>query len=115
MPKRIKSLCITPGCGGESGKKGRCDNCRNRGNLPQSASRKAYHEADGHFYSSSRWRAARLAHLSRQPLCVECQALAQAVDHIIPRAAGGADLDEKNLQSLCLACHARKTRQENPA
>lgn len=50
-------------------------------------------------------------------LCVSCLAegkaiAAYAVDHIIPKAHGGTD-DDCNLQSLCEACHDRKTALEN--
>lgn len=33
---------------------------------------------------------------------------AECVDHIVPIKAGGARLDPRNLQSLCLACNSRK-------
>ena len=32
----------------------------------------------------------------------------QIVDHIIPIADGGAEMDVDNLQVLCAACHNRK-------
>lgn len=113
MPKRIKELCRTPGCGGTAGPRGRCEHCQNRGNLAPSDDRSAYHAADGHFYSSANWRKARAAQLSRAPICQHClAALATVVDHIIPRTQGGADLEAANLQSLCSSCHGRKTRAE---
>ncbi|HEH4047605.1 TPA: HNH endonuclease, partial [Campylobacter jejuni] len=34
------------------------------------------------------------------------------VDHIIPIKQGGKKLSEENLQSLCLACHNEKTKNE---
>ena len=51
--------------------------------------------------------------LQENPLCVMCEAegrvsVAEEVDHIIPLFKGGAD-EWKNLQGLCLACHATKT------
>jgi hypothetical protein len=33
-------------------------------------------------------------------------------DHVVPIQRGGALLDESNLQSLCRACHNRKTAME---
>lgn len=33
------------------------------------------------------------------------------VDHVIPKARGGAD-DDRNLQLLCRACHRAKTARE---
>lgn len=49
-------------------------------------------------------------------LCQVCLALglltpATEVDHIIPKAKGGAD-DERNLQAICTDCHASKTTRE---
>lgn len=65
------------------------------------------------FYGTSQWRRLRDYYITRHPLCAEClrQGLttpAVIVDHIIPIADGGAELDESNLQSLCAACHNRK-------
>lgn len=50
-------------------------------------------------------------------LCQECVkqgrvTLAKEVDHIVPLGNGGND-NEENLQSLCCACHAAKTKAEN--
>ena len=39
---------------------------------------------------------------------------ATAVDHIIPKCNGGTD-DEENLEAICDACHAIKTRRESSA
>lgn len=64
------------------------------------------------FYSTARWQRARNWHLAGHPLCAECGALGQMVDHVTPRRAGGADLDPENLQTLCRQCHARKTHAE---
>ena len=48
------------------------------------------------------------------PLCVICAAKGYTtpvahVDHIVPLESGGEKYDEDNLQSLCAACHSRKT------
>lgn len=55
--------------------------------------------------------------LEQQPMCEECERRgrltpAQMVDHIVPINKGGAPLDMDNLQSLCNACHARKSAQD---
>lgn len=55
--------------------------------------------------------------LEQQPMCEECERRgrltpAQMVDHIVPINKGGAPLDMENLQSLCNACHARKSAQD---
>ena len=54
------------------------------------------------------WRRVRDAHLADHPDCARCGAPATDVDHRVSRARGG-DEDDDNLQSLCHACHARKT------
>lgn len=61
-----------------------------------------------------RWQKLRLMQLRRQPICADPFAIhgtpveATEVDHIVPRSRGGTDQFE-NLQSLCKACHSRKT------
>ena len=65
----------------------------------------------------SRWRRLRMFYLKRHPLCEnpfgydDHVTPATDVDHIIPRRNGGPDSFD-NLQSLCHACHSRKTRLE---
>lgn len=54
------------------------------------------------------WQQVRRAHLTLEPFCRACGAVAVDVDHITPKRQGGTD-DESNLQSLCRSCHARKT------
>lgn len=64
---------------------------------------------------SRRWKGLRLEALRRDGWrCVQCGARGRLeVDHIKPvRAAPEAAFDLENLQSLCPACHARKTRLE---
>lgn len=63
-----------------------------------------------------RWQRLRLMFLRAHPLCVVCgQAgrvvAATDVDHIVAKRDGGADAWD-NLQSLCHACHSRKTMSE---
>lgn len=66
----------------------------------------------------ARWRKLRLMVLRARPLCAdpfslhgETAVAATDVDHIVARRAGGSDAME-NLQSLCHACHTRKTNDE---
>jgi 5-methylcytosine-specific restriction protein A len=64
------------------------------------------------------WQRLRLAVLSREPFCRRCAAEgrttgATLVDHIVPIRAGGARLDDANLQPLCVLCHAIKTADDN--
>ena len=70
------------------------------------------------FYRSTQWR--KLSHrwLMMHPLCVNCEAhgiyrKGDLVDHIIElRDDWSKRLDTDNLQTLCYACHNRKTRKE---
>lgn len=69
------------------------------------------------FYRSTAWK--KLSHhwLMMHPLCVNCEAhriyrKGDLVDHIIElRDDWSKRLDQDNLQTLCYACHNRKTRQ----
>lgn len=60
-----------------------------------------------------RWRKLRLIKLRMDPMCQAegCGQVATDVDHIMPKRVGGSD-DMDNLQSLCHACHSRKTVSE---
>jgi 5-methylcytosine-specific restriction protein A len=71
-------------------------------------------------YCSARWKRFRAAQLLLEPLCRLCKAkgvvaIATEVDHIIP--IDGPDdprfLDYAAVQSLCHACHSRKTAIED--
>lgn len=73
--------------------------------------------ANTEFYQSTAWRKLRAEKLRRQPLCEKCEQQgkatpAQMVDHVRPINEGGAALDLENLQSLCHACHNRKSGRE---
>ena len=48
------------------------------------------------------WKKLRLMVLARSPLCVKCQAPAKDVDHVLPKAKGGADLCGANLKHAYL-------------
>lgn len=81
--------------------------------------RQAYRAADSRrggsdpFYKTAFWLRVRSFVLRAEPLCRVCRAVpATLVDHIIPRADGGADYDPANLQPLCPRCHARKTAHD---
>lgn len=64
-------------------------------------------------YNAKEWRQAREATLLRDMMrCVMCGARATEVDHIIELQDGGARYALDNLQSLCHACHAKKTAEE---
>lgn len=63
--------------------------------------------------SGPRWRRVRRAILERDSYrCRSCGRWGGEVDHVVPLAAGGAEYDPANLQTLCSGCHIRKTRRE---
>lgn len=84
---------------------------------PEHAPQMGRRHANTEFYRSTAWRKLRVEQLRRQPLCERCLAQgrhtpAYVVDHIRPVNQGGAPLDLENLQSLCAACHNRKSGAE---
>ena len=67
-------------------------------------------------YHSGHWYAVRVRILTRDAYtCRSCSAIVAGkdahVDHVVPLEDGGTDTDD-NLQTLCAACHGRKTRAE---
>ena len=74
-----------------------------------------YHRHSAKITRTRRWKALRLEILRRDGFaCVKCGARGRLeVDHIEPvRRAPERAYDPDNLQSLCAACHTRKTRIE---
>lgn len=76
-----------------------------------------YRHHNTEFYQSAPWRRLRAVKLEQNPMCEECErngryTPAQMVDHIVPINKGGTSLDIENLQSLCNACHARKSAKD---
>ncbi|MBE9636547.1 HNH endonuclease [Salipiger pacificus] len=65
-------------------------------------------------YKTARWKVVRKQAKDRDDWrCVECGNRGRLeVDHIKAIRDGGAEYDLDNLQTLCIACHARKTRLE---
>jgi len=65
-------------------------------------------------YRDPRWAVARLAAKRRDGWkCVQCGARGRLeVDHVRGLRDGGEPFDLANLQTLCPACHSRKTRVE---
>lgn len=74
-----------------------------------------YHRYSKGVLRTERWKAVRLQAKRRDGWkCVTCGSQGRLeVDHIIPvRTAPERAYDLTNLQTLCPACHARKTRIE---
>lgn len=65
-------------------------------------------------YRTPQWQAVRLLAKRRDGWkCVQCGARGRLeVDHILGLRDGGAPYDLTNLQTLCPACHSRKTAIE---
>lgn len=85
--------------------------------LPKRKPFEGYRHHNTEFYQSTAWRKLRAVKLEQEPMCEECLQAgritpAQMVDHIVPINKGGAGLDMDNLQSLCNACHARKSAKD---
>ena len=69
-------------------------------------------ELDGRRGGTHRWTRIRGRIMARDGgRCVKCGGPGDAVDHIMPRAAGGDDTWQ-NLQTLCNPCHRTKTISE---
>lgn len=63
------------------------------------------------------WKLKSESYRNQHPLCVPCLfndriTSTQLVDHIVPRACGGAEYDDANLCSMCWKCHNQKTAKE---
>lgn len=114
--------CAHPGCG-ELTRSGYCEKHR-----PKDRQRRSVNAADWHtWYTLPVWRKRlRPDQLLREPFCRECSARgvrerrpellrvpATDVDHIVAhRGSWSKFTDPNNLQSLCHACHSRKTQAE---
>lgn len=104
MPNAAQRPCTRCRHGLTRHRSGYCDDCRAQG-YTGSTSARGYGAA---------WQRTRRAFLARYPMCRTCGRTATAVDHI-ERHAGKDDPrfhDWAALQSLCHACHNRKTNAE---
>jgi len=112
MPTRPLKPCSYPGCralvagGGSRCVKHAKTEQRQYDRQRGSAAKRGY---DG------KWRRYRAAYLARNPVCVHCGDVAEAVDHIQP-VSGPDDpkfFEPENHQALCASCHSRKTASED--
>lgn len=121
MPNRIWKQCKAPGCPGLTHEK-YCEKHSHLEVKEKQARMKYYNQnirtlESQSFYESPAWRKLRRLKLGQMPICEICYAegrmkKATIVDHIIEIKDGGAALDFANLQSICHACHNKKTAQE---
>jgi 5-methylcytosine-specific restriction enzyme A len=83
--------------------------------MPEPKPRKQMHERrhQEKRYNTTAWRKYRVVHLTYHPLCVECNEIAEVVDHIVPVRMGGNFWDPYNHQSLCHRCHNAKSGRES--
>lgn len=96
----------------------RCPPCAARYDERRGRHRAAYEKkrpprAKDPVLDSPAWRRLRKAILERDGYLCQlrlpgCTVTATTVDHIIPRARGGAPLDPTNLQAACRRCNAGK-------
>ena len=115
MSRSAKFPCRQPGCAKLLDSPGYCDAHRKEVYKAQRQVVTIDYKERKRFYDRKVWRDARAAQLQREPMCRLCRkynklTLATVVDHIIDIEHGGDMLDQSNLQSVCVPCHARKTR-----
>ena len=123
MPKKPLKPCKSPMCP-KLTKGSYCEVHKDREENSKAERNKHYdtHKRDkkaNAFYQSTEWERVRSQVLSRDKgLCLECIrnkriTFADVVDHIIPiKVAWDRRLDNTNLQSLCHACHNKKTARD---
>lgn len=115
MPSRAPCICSHAGCGRLVTKGARCQQHEKLAGWYLYEQQQGNRHERGYGYQ---WEKLRKKILSRDNyLCVNCLSKnimlpAKQVDHIVPKAHGGTDAPS-NLQSLCVACHRRKTAQES--
>jgi len=109
MPNAALKACAYPGCI-QLVQHGHCD-------VHRSTEHDYHNPEHQRLYNSRRWKARRARQLAREPWCAECLRVniyvpATDVDHIIPHRGDVHIFFSGSLQSLCRACHSRKTAGE---
>ncbi len=69
------------------------------------------------FYQSGEWRSLiKMIKQVRGNRCQKCGSSNRVIgDHKVERKDGGADLDERNIELLCIRCHNTKTASARKA
>ena len=117
MPPRIKQICRDKGCHALTDNPG--GYCADHAGQAVGWRRVAAKSSAERGYGAS-WRKRRERIMQRdRGLCQPCIrkgiiTQAYAVDHVVPKAAGGTD-DDTNLEAICRCCHKQKTQQEASA
>lgn len=107
-------ICKRSGCGNATDRSdGYCFECNASGRNKYAEDRKEK-RADP-FYTSAIWRRYSKWWRVNHPLCAVCGQPGQMVDHKNPIRNGGEQLDPENTQTMCFACHNRKTGIERSA
>ena len=106
VPDRLPHGCATPGCPELVRGRARCTEHESARRAAFDATRES-----GSVRYPHDWRAIRLAHLRREPLCRFCAerglvTAATEVDHIDGDRTNHAPT---NLRSACKPCHSRRT------
>ncbi len=116
MPTRAARPCKVAGCRALGDESGYCPKHQDRKKDGTFADpRRGSRHDRGYGY---KWDKQRERILERDNgLCQVCLkrgvlTAAKQVDHVVPKAEGGSDLDE-NLQSICDNCHKAKTASES--
>ncbi len=104
MPTKPPRLCRMKGCTTYIREGSWCDKHKQTWTHEKSAHARGY---------GKDWRKLRAAILARDGFaCKLCGNPATQVDHIRPKAHGGAD-DESNLRAICENCHRVKTGEDS--
>lgn len=109
MPRKPLKPCTHPGCPRLTAGK-YCEEHKEQHRDREGSYERGY---------DRKWKKARLSYLKAHPLCVRCMERgiyveAVVVDHVTPHR-GNPELfwDRGNWQSLCKACHDKKTFGED--
>lgn len=113
VPPRIPKACRARGCRNTTtDPSGYCESHKSEGWKQYKPGQSRHQRGYG-----AKWDVIRERVLKRDKglcqLCLRAGVVREAktVDHIIPKAHGGTDVDS-NLQSLCWPCHKAKTARE---